>query len=81
MELVIAPGGTVQCIYAEAIDLTSLGAVEIRRASVVEPDAAGMWWADMAPVGGPKCGPFAKRSEALAAEIEWLRRHSLGIST
>ncbi len=72
MELVIAPGGMVRCIYGEDVDLAALGAVEIRRASHVEPDAAGEWWADLAPVGGPKLGPFARRSEALDAEVAWL---------
>lgn len=28
------------------------------------------WWADLTPCGGPVLGPFAKRSEALAAEEE-----------
>ena len=32
----------------------------IRRASHVEPDEAGRWWADLSPVGGPRLGPFAR---------------------
>lgn len=36
-----------------------------------------MWWADMQPVGGPVLGPFEKHAQALEAEIQWLRRHSL----
>lgn len=32
----------------------------------------GTWWADLTPVEGPVLGPFTKRSEALAAEAEWL---------
>jgi len=72
MELVITPGGTIRCIYDEAVDLAALGTLDIRRASTVEPDAAGAWWADLAPVGGPKLGPFHRRSLAVAAEVEWL---------
>jgi len=72
MELLICPGGIVRCIYTEGIDLAALGAMEIRRASTVEPDAAGAWWADLAPVDGPKLGPFRRRSLAVAAEVEWL---------
>jgi len=72
MELVITPGGTIRCIYDEAVDLAALGKLEIRRASTVEPDAAGEWWADLAPVGGPKLGPFRRRGLALAAEVDWL---------
>lgn len=77
MELVISAGGVVRCIYEEAVDLTALGAVEIRRASHCEPDAAGAWWADLAPVDGPKLGPFSRRSAAVAAEVQWLSEHVL----
>ena len=77
MELVISPGGVIRCIYGEAVDLTALGAVEIQRASHCEPDAAGGWWADLSPVHGPKLGPFGLRSQALAAEVEWLSDHFL----
>jgi hypothetical protein len=45
-----------------------------------EPDENGRWWADLSPVAGPKLGPFTKRSEALHAEVEWLRHHVLGIT-
>ena len=40
----------------------------ITRASRVEPDAEGFWWADMGPVDGPVLGPF----RALQAESGWL---------
>ena len=72
MHLVIDRRGTVQCVYAEAIDLCRLGDLTFRRASHVEPDARGRWWADLAPVGGPVLGPFDRRSAALAAEQAWL---------
>ena len=72
MTLVIDPGGEMRCIYAEAIDLSCLGSLLIRRASHVEPDANGRWWADLSPVSGPKLGPFGRRAEALAAEQHWL---------
>ena len=72
MELVIGPDGTARCIYGEELDLSVLGEVKIQRASRVEPDERGQWWADLAPVAGPNLGPFAVRSEALAAEAEWL---------
>jgi hypothetical protein len=78
MHLVIDCRGTVRGIYAEAIDLSQLGDMAIRRASHVEPDAAGRWWADLTPVGGPTLGPFDRRSEALAAEMTWLEEHWLG---
>ena len=75
MHLVVDPRGVVRGVDGEAIDLSRLGTVAVRRASHVEPDAAGRWWADLGPVGGPTLGPFGRRSEALAAELTWLGRH------
>ena len=75
MELIIQPGGRIQCIYDETLDLSRLGQPQIRRASHVEPTEDGRWTADLSPVGGPCLGPFAARSEALAAEVRWLRLH------
>ena len=75
MDLVVDPAGRIQCIYDELIDLAALGAVTIARAGHVEPDAAGRWVADLAPVGGPVLGPFPLRSGALAAERAWLDAH------
>jgi hypothetical protein len=77
IELVIMPSGQVQCLYDEAIDLTTLGTLQIARASHVEPDEHGQWWADLAPAHGPKLGPYAHRSEALQAERHWLVTHWL----
>ena len=72
MELVVDAGGRVKCIYDETLDLRALGKLQITRASHVEPDSAGNWWADMGPVEGPVLGPFGTRGEALAAERGWL---------
>jgi hypothetical protein len=72
MELVVSPSGQVRCLYAEAINLSALGDLTIRRAGHVEPDEAGRWWADLAPLGGPRLGPFGRRSEALRAEAGWI---------
>jgi hypothetical protein len=74
MELVVDAGGDVRCIYDEALDLRKIGTLQITRASHVEPDAEGFWWADMGPSDGPVPGPYSSRSEALAAEWEWLIR-------
>jgi hypothetical protein len=75
MVLHIDPCGQVTCLYAEAIDLSLLGSVSIRRASHVEPDESGQWWVDLGPAAGPQLGPFTRRSEALAAEQLWLEEH------
>lgn len=74
MELLITATGTIRTVYDEAIDLTQLGPLQIQRASQVEPDAAGAWWADLALVQGPRLGPFPLRSLALAAERAWLEQ-------
>lgn len=73
--MVIRPGGEIVALHSDEYDFRSLGTSRIRRASHVEPDEQGAWTADLAPVGGPKLGPFPKRSGALRAEREWLERH------
>ena len=77
MNLLVLPDGTARCVYGEAIDLHALGEPTVTRGSHVEPDARGRWRADLSPVGGPLLGPFARRSDALAAEARWLDRHWL----
>ena len=77
MELLIRSGGEIRCVYGEAIDLHVLGQPHIRRASTVEPDEQGRWWADLAPVKGPRLGPFRLRTQALDAEQQWLSQHWL----
>ena len=75
MDLVIRPNGDVTTLYTELLDLSALGAVNIARASHVESDQSGQWFADV--IDGPKLGPFPRRSEALAAEVAWLTEHRL----
>jgi len=77
MQLIVNCDGAIRCLYGETVDLSSLGSLTIQRGSHVEPDASGNWLADMAPVDGPVLGPFKRRSEALAAEREWLERNWL----
>jgi hypothetical protein len=75
MLLVISPEGLVRGIYDEALDYGALGAVEIQRASRVDPDEMQAWWADLGIVNGPRLGPFPRRSLALEAERAWLEAH------
>ena len=77
MQLVAQQNGDVGCVYGEAINLSALGRVQIKRGSHVEPDDDGRWFADLTPVSGPQLGPFSQRSGALAAEREWLTMHWL----
>lgn len=80
MQLLITAEGQVRCIYAEAIDLATIGRLRITRGSFVEPNATGQWIVDLSPVQGPRLGPFAKRSAALQSEIDWLEQHWLSPS-
>jgi hypothetical protein len=75
MILVIDRQGQIRGIYSEAIDLAAYGQLSIRRASFVEPDALGKWWADLSPVNGPRIGPFDRRSQALDVERIWLESY------
>jgi hypothetical protein len=74
MNLFIRPDGTAQCLYSEDINLSVIGVLNIRRASHVEPGKHGEWIADLRPSGGPVMTGFKTRSEALAAEADWLNR-------
>lgn len=74
MELFIRPTGATQCLYGEEIELQNLGALNIKRASHVEPDpeTPGKWTVDLSPVGGPFISGFPSRAEALRSEAQWL---------
>ena len=81
MELVVGVDGMARCIYGEELDLREIGKLQITRASHVEPDRDGFWWADMGPVDGPVLGPFKNRTEALGAERGWLQRYQPELPT
>jgi len=51
-ELVVGTDGDVRCVYDESLDRRALGKLQITRASHVEPDSDGNWWADIGPVDG-----------------------------
>ncbi len=76
MNVLIEPDGTVTTLYDERLDLQALGSLTLTRASHVDPDSQGQWWAQL--IQGPTLGPFPTRSAALAAEVAWLNRHRLG---
>jgi hypothetical protein len=68
----ISPQGEIKHIYTENIDLTDLGETQITRASNVEP--VGLQW-EATMKDGAILGPFNLRSEALAAEVNYLEKH------
>lgn len=74
MKITVSPTGTLRCVYTEAMDLDAMGDHVIRRASNVEPGPDG-WYAYL--VDGPTLGPFAKRSEAIRAEVAWIEQNVL----
>ena len=71
-EIIIERDSTVRMIYTEAVEPLALGHATIQRASNVEPDQNGLWWADLSPVNGPKMGPYLRRSDAVRCEVNWL---------
>jgi len=72
MKLIVKPGGRIVGVYSEELEYSILGRPTLRRASHVEPNINGDWYADMSPINGPQLGPFPKRSSALDAELSWL---------
>lgn len=77
MQLIIETSGNVRSLYDEAIDVRTLGAADVTRASHVELADNNHWMADLSPVGGPMLGPFQLRSDALRAEQAWLESNWL----
>ena len=73
MELIIESSGRARCIYSDTLPLVRIGKLRIERASHVEPNEQGEWVVDLSPVSGPTLGPFLKRTDAIEAEVQWLR--------
>ena len=73
MELLIESSGNARCVYSDTLPLANIGKLRIERASHVEPNDKGEWIADLSLVfSGPILGPFLKRTDAIAAEVQWL---------
>jgi len=75
MILAVTNTGAIRCVYTEALDLDQFGQSDIHRASNVEPGPGG-WYAQIVG-GGPKLGPFPKRSDAIRAEVAWIEANVL----
>jgi hypothetical protein len=76
----ISTDGTIAFVYDDLLaPLVEEGESSIRRASHVEPHAAGGWSVDLSPMGGPVLPErFALRRDALAAEKAWIEEHLAG---
>jgi hypothetical protein len=73
--LVITPDGNCECLHTEAIDLTSLGLLEIRRATEIEFDNAIQEWT-VKDAGGRILHTHESRDECLCWErryMDWLQ--------
>jgi hypothetical protein len=82
VDIVILADGTVKFLYYDELKpLLSIGNVDVRRASHVDPERLEngdlKWFADLSPVNGPKLGPFETRNEAIDAEVVWLTENYL----
>ena len=84
--LAVSSEGRITAIYDDELaELCREGTATIIRASYVEPVEGGEWMADMSPicnkanVNAELLGPFTLRSEALNAEVEWLKRRMFGV--
>lgn len=75
--------GTMEHIYNEELTKKIISpdfeTIEIRRATVVEPDPEnpGTWYADLTKSGGPFVKGFKNRSEAIEYEIKYLNENYL----
>ena len=82
LRVTVSPGALVRFLYTDSLSgLLNIGEATIKRASMVEPNKANLWVADMSPSGGPKIGPFVLRDDALVAEHEWLHDNNFGDET
>lgn len=86
MKIKINPDGTAFLLYTEDIPIEELGKTNhIKRLFHVEPTPDNEWIAtvDLSSAfhpGALACvvlGPFEKRSDALAAEVEWIEENIL----
>ena len=78
LQIVVDETGDLLFLHDDALaDLLGEGAPTIERASHVEPDEHGLWFADLSPVEGPRLSGFRLRSQALEAEAQWLRENRL----
>lgn len=79
MKIILGVDGVVRYVYNDVIHkhMSTLGEATIKRATHVEPDENGMWYADLSPVGGEKITGFKTHKEAIDFELKWLSKHNI----
>lgn len=81
LSLRVDSNGNVTFVYHDKLKqvLKCLGAMNVFRASHVEPDENGEWFVDIPPLDGKYqgefLGPFKFREQALKAEVKWLKKN------
>ena len=84
IDLRITKQGEMRAIAPDDLSkLSCFGQLSVRRVSHVEPlqtESGLQWTADLSPVDGPLLGPFQTRSQAIAAELAWLRDNLADLS-
>ncbi len=71
--LTFAPDGTGHCLYTEALDLSVIGPLEIRRASTIEYNHAAQQW-EVRDREGVLIYQNASRAACLAWEHQYFNR-------
>lgn len=71
--IAVRPGGTVVGIYTDLLPWRRLGTLSVERASRVEFDAGLEGWTVEFSDGTALVGSWARRADALAAELEAVR--------
>lgn len=78
LQIVVEIDGTICFVHDDELaDLLDEGQSTLKRASHIEPDEHGQWFADLSPVDGETLGPFRLRGDALEAEKQWLHMNRL----
>lgn len=77
IEIIFDVNGIAKMIYNEELNLTELGGDRIKRVSHVEPVDGTSSWEVRVPVTGDTLGPFNCRSDAVKAEIEYIKENNV----
>ena len=68
----IGPDGVIRGLYTDDVPWKVLGRIQVRRASTVEFDETGQGWIVTILETREILGPFARRRDAIDAEVAWL---------
>lgn len=77
--ITVRKDGTIEFIYDDDLKgfIDDNKEKKVFRASHVEPNENGDWYADLSPINGPKLTGFKTRQAALNAEVAWIQNNYL----